>query len=1129
MKRTLSILLLLSAMAFYAGASTTWTIGGTTCTVDTLKHVQIGPGTTYTALKTTGRTLRIFYTVTDISNPNVEIREALANYKVTGLAKTSSIATTYTTDYGVPYFAAVNGDLFSSNRPIGATVQDREPVKADNEQGWYNFAIDTSNQAYTSAMIFWGTAAKVGGSSFTISTVNAACLSNQLALFTPRWDSTTGQSGVTEARMKLVAGALKYGQTATFEVTAKSTAGSMSLSDNYVLSGKGTAATFVNGLAAGDRVTVNLHLEHDGTDITPKTVIGGWPTILKDGVATGITGTTAGASSANPRTAVGFDQSGTKIYMVVVDGRTSISVGLTTNHLADVMKAIGCHGALNLDGGGSSTMYVRNMGGIQNVPSDGSERSVTNALCAVAVNPGGSTIEQIRFLDWKKDLDNGGTYTPVIYGYSSTGVLLSTNVTGFTLSVPTTEAGTISGTTLTAGSDVRFLLTATYNGATATIPVKVGSGSKFVDYQVPTDSNGDAIRGIFAYGLNMTHDESQGSYSFTFGANNPAEETKLVFTDSSTGELLYEKTIANATTSNQQIDGTTTTYNTATVTQAELDNAIPREAFVNWGVKLKGHAIESSGLRLNTSGSKYNNDNGAYGGNNYNICTFQNIRVAVDNSPESDYLGNVYVNNWSGYDSSNDFSWKADGTEPGRDPVMSNGIVRFVQSRQETANGRIYNNWGRARFVSSEHGDTRTAKFTYRGSGIGQGLSYASCVLRENFGIAVGNDGTIYLGEHTDAQWANKANIVILNPAEMNNDHDAKAAYFFYGGETKAESCMVSSTGLWSNSGGSGWHYGGSASGVAVTGSGADTRLCAVMQDFDRYNGTTFIGDIAVYKIGNADGTLRRFWGNDDDSHQPTTMLATGVSASFLSDVADISPLRNLRGDSKGGLWVCTSRPDGTENRDNIDCPILMYFTAAQLAQPRTDYLGPRDAAFNCARDMTIGQYPANGRPGGCLGAGFAVSPDNSILAIVNGAGYILLYDITWNGDTPSLQLRQNTGGKSQRWLCDDLTDDGKILQMDFDWGNNLYAGGKKLAVYSVIDNTANTHTTPAKKSQTIHVNPNTGIDRIDASPTPMAVKFFNLQGFEIDRPNGNEAYIRLTLFSDGSVTASKQICTIQK
>ena len=108
--------------------------------------------------------------------------------------------------------------------------------------------------------------------------------------------------------MKLVAGALKYGQTATFEVTAKSTAGSMSLSDNYVLSGKGTAATFVNGLAVGDRVTVNLHLEHDGTDITPKTVIGGWPTILKDGVATGITGTTAGASSANPRTAVGFDQ-----------------------------------------------------------------------------------------------------------------------------------------------------------------------------------------------------------------------------------------------------------------------------------------------------------------------------------------------------------------------------------------------------------------------------------------------------------------------------------------------------------------------------------------------------------------------------------------------------------------------------------------------------------------------------------------------------------------------------------------------------------------------------------------------------------------------------------------------------
>lgn len=1122
MKRIVSFILLLSALPFAAISSTTWTVGGTTCTVDTLKHVQIGPGTTYTALKTSGRTLRIFYTVTDISNPNVEIREALANYKVTGIAKTSSIATGYTTDYGVPYFAAVNGDLFSSNRPIGCTVQDREPIKADNEQGWYNFAIDTSGKSYTSAMIFWGKAAKVGGSSFTISTVNAACQANQLALFTPRWDSTTGQSGTTEARMKLVDGALKYGSTATFEVTAKSSSGSMSLSGGYVLSGKGNAATFVGSLAVGDRVSVNLHLEHDGADITPKTVIGGWPTILKNGVATGISGSTAGANSANPRTAVGFDQTGTKIYMVVVDGRTSISVGLTTNHLADVMKAIGCYGALNLDGGGSSTMYVRNMGGVQNVPSDGAERSVTNALCAVAVNPGSSTITQIRFMDWKKDLSNGATYTPVIYGYSSTGVLLSTNVTGFTLSVPTAKAGSVSGSTLTAGSDVRFLLTATYNEATASIPVKVGSGNTFVDYEVPLDGDGEPIRGIFAYGLNMTHNEAQKNYTFTFGANNSAEQSSLIFTDASTGDILYEKAIENATISNQQIDGSTTTYNSVTVTQQELNEAIRATTDVNWSVKLKGHPLTHSGLRLNTQGNKYNNDNGAYGGNNYNICPFKNIYIAVDNSPESDYFGNVYVNNWSGYDSSNDFSWKADGTEPGRDPVMSNGIVRYVQSRSETADGRKYNNWGRARFVPSEHGDTRTAKFTYRGSGIGQGLSYASCVLRENMGIAVGADGTIYLGEHTDAQWANKANIVILNPAEMNNDHDAKARYFFYGGDPRPTQCVVSATGLWSNTGGSGWHYGSSISGVAVTGSGADTRLCAVVQDFDRYNGTTFIGDIAIYKIGASDGSLRQFWGNEADTHQPTTMLATGVSASFLSDTDDISTLRNIRGDSKGGLWVCTSRPESAANRDNIDCPILMYFSAEQLARPRTDCLGPRDAVFNCARDMSIGQYPNNGRPGGCNGAGFAVSPDNSILALVNGSGNILIYDITWNGDTPSLQLRPNSGGKSQRWLCDDLTDDGKILQMAFDWGNNLYAGGKRLAVYSVVDGTDNTHITPAKKSLSIHVEAPTAVQQIPADSEIADIRFYNLQGIRLPQPPQYGTFIKVTLLSDGTTKAEK-------
>ena len=58
----------------------------------------------------------------------------------------------------------------------------------------------------------------------------------------------------------------------------------------------------------------------------------------------------------NPRTAVGYTNDG-KFIMVTVDGREEKSIGMTLTELAYFMKSIGCHNAMNLDGGGSSVMY----------------------------------------------------------------------------------------------------------------------------------------------------------------------------------------------------------------------------------------------------------------------------------------------------------------------------------------------------------------------------------------------------------------------------------------------------------------------------------------------------------------------------------------------------------------------------------------------------------------------------------------------------------------------------------------------------------------------------------------------------------------------------------------------------
>ncbi|MCB9595570.1 MAG: phosphodiester glycosidase family protein [Sandaracinaceae bacterium] len=79
----------------------------------------------------------------------------------------------------------------------------------------------------------------------------------------------------------------------------------------------------------------------------------------------------ATSNQRQPRTAVGVSRDGRTVYFVVVDGRQSHSRGLTLYQLARTMTELGAWRAINLDGGGSSTMYVREAGGVVSSPSRG--------------------------------------------------------------------------------------------------------------------------------------------------------------------------------------------------------------------------------------------------------------------------------------------------------------------------------------------------------------------------------------------------------------------------------------------------------------------------------------------------------------------------------------------------------------------------------------------------------------------------------------------------------------------------------------------------------------------------------------------------------------------------------------
>ncbi|MDD3187310.1 MAG: phosphodiester glycosidase family protein [Bacilli bacterium] len=86
------------------------------------------------------------------------------------------------------------------------------------------------------------------------------------------------------------------------------------------------------------------------------------------------------AKSSNPRTAIGMIDP-LHYVIIVSDGRTSLSEGLTLFELAEIFDSLGCTVAYNLDGGGSSTLYFN--GNIINNPTDGNssgERKVSDII-----------------------------------------------------------------------------------------------------------------------------------------------------------------------------------------------------------------------------------------------------------------------------------------------------------------------------------------------------------------------------------------------------------------------------------------------------------------------------------------------------------------------------------------------------------------------------------------------------------------------------------------------------------------------------------------------------------------------------------------------------------------------------
>ncbi len=97
--------------------------------------------------------------------------------------------------------------------------------------------------------------------------------------------------------------------------------------------------------------------------------------------------TTAFTRLRHPRTAIGIKPNG-NIILLTVDGRSENSAGMSLHELASLMLWLGCKSAINLDGGGSTTLWVSSStrNGVVNFPSDNKkwdhegERKVANVI-----------------------------------------------------------------------------------------------------------------------------------------------------------------------------------------------------------------------------------------------------------------------------------------------------------------------------------------------------------------------------------------------------------------------------------------------------------------------------------------------------------------------------------------------------------------------------------------------------------------------------------------------------------------------------------------------------------------------------------------------------------------------------
>ena len=295
--------------------------------------------------------------------------------------------------------AGVNGGFFdigNSNAAEGGEIGSGELIKSPDVgiSNTNHFGVSKAGLAELANLATQATA-EFGGASQPVLSVNAAdgghgVPANGMVAYTPAWGTYSrarGFTGVTNLAEVLVVNNKVVSVDSTGAQANQIPAG------GFVLVGRESAAEAIRALKPGEEVKLTYGLSAEATQEL-QFAIGDGGTIIENGTPVG-----GLDSSIAPRTAAGFKDGGHTLVLATWDGPGGTgNGGIGVNVEAAEMVEEGVETAVNLDGGGSTTMVARALGAegatVRNTPSDGTERSDPNGI-GVFVEPGDGAVHHM--------------------------------------------------------------------------------------------------------------------------------------------------------------------------------------------------------------------------------------------------------------------------------------------------------------------------------------------------------------------------------------------------------------------------------------------------------------------------------------------------------------------------------------------------------------------------------------------------------------------------------------------------------------------------------------------------------------------------------------------------------------